>query len=101
MSESDDLLQEEVGAQWGRFLGKGFTTTPQYWFSDEDRVVVLTQVTLDGQTADQADVLTFRDDPDGAVRTLEEARLRRPDELLLWQAQATLLARQGKRSPDP
>jgi uncharacterized protein len=53
--------QQEVGALWGKFLEKGFTTNPQYWFSDDERVVVLTQITLDGQTADQADVLTFRD----------------------------------------
>lgn len=53
--------KDEVGALWGRFLEKGFTTTPQYWFSDGERVVVLTRVTLEGQTADQADVLTFRD----------------------------------------
>jgi ketosteroid isomerase-like protein len=53
--------KQEVGALWGRFAEKGFTTSPQYWFSDDERVVVLTQITLDGQSADAADVLTFRD----------------------------------------
>jgi ketosteroid isomerase-like protein len=53
--------KDEVGALWQKFLENQFTTTPQYWFSDDQRVVVLTQITLAGDTADQADVLTFRD----------------------------------------
>ena len=53
--------KEAVGALWGRFAEKGFTTSPQYWFSDEERVVVLTRTSLDGEAADSADVLTFRD----------------------------------------
>jgi uncharacterized protein len=53
--------KQEVGALWARFAEKGFTTAPQYWFSDDERVVVLTQITLDGESADAADVLTFRD----------------------------------------
>ncbi len=51
----------DVGALWAKFAEKGFTTTPQFWFSDEDRVVVLTQTTLAGEHADTADVMTFRD----------------------------------------
>ena len=50
-----------VGALWAKLAEKGFTTSPQYWFSDEDRVVVLTQITVGGEQADQADVLTYRD----------------------------------------
>jgi uncharacterized protein len=53
--------KQAVGALWGKFAEHGFSTSPQYWFSDQDRVVVLTQVTLDGERADSADVLTFRD----------------------------------------
>jgi ketosteroid isomerase-like protein len=53
--------KDQVGGLWGKFLEKGFTTTPQYWFSDDERVVVLTQITLEGENADSADVLTFRD----------------------------------------
>ena len=53
--------KHEVGALWAKLLEQGFTTSPQYWFSDEDRVVVLTQVTLAGEQADSADVLTYRD----------------------------------------
>jgi ketosteroid isomerase-like protein len=50
-----------VGALWAKLAEKGFTTSPQYWFSDEDRVVVLTQITVAGEQADSADVLTYRD----------------------------------------
>jgi uncharacterized protein len=50
-----------VGALWGQLAGKGFTTTPQFWFSDAERVVVLTHTTIEGEDADTVDVLTFRD----------------------------------------
>jgi ketosteroid isomerase-like protein len=53
--------KQEVGQFWGKLAAKGFSTQPQYWFSDDERVVVLTQTTIDGQHSDQADVLTFRD----------------------------------------
>jgi len=53
--------KQEVGALWAKLAEKGFTTSPQYWFSDEERVVVLTQITVGGEQADQADVLTYRD----------------------------------------
>jgi ketosteroid isomerase-like protein len=53
--------KQEVGALWAQLAGKGFTTSPQYWFSDEDRVVVLTHITVGGEQADSADVLTYRD----------------------------------------
>ena len=53
--------KEEVGRFWGQLAEKGFSTSPQYWFSDDERVVVLTRITVDGQEADQADVLTYRD----------------------------------------
>ena len=53
--------KQEVGDMWAQLAEKGFTTSPQYWFSDEDRVVVLTHITVGGEEADQADVLTYRD----------------------------------------
>ncbi len=37
------------------------TTTPSSFLADGDVVVVLTQVTAGGESAPQADVLTFRD----------------------------------------
>jgi uncharacterized protein len=53
--------KQEVGDLWAKLAETGFTTSPQYWFSDEDHVVVLTQITVGGEQADQADVLTYRD----------------------------------------
>jgi ketosteroid isomerase-like protein len=41
--------------------GKSFTTEPEHFIADGDHVVVLTRTTADGQSSDQADVLTFRD----------------------------------------
>ena len=53
--------KQEVGALWAQLAAKGFATSPQHWFSDADRVVVLTQITVGGEQADSADVLTYRD----------------------------------------
>lgn len=53
--------KQEVAEFWGKLAEKGFSTNPQYWFSDEERVVVLTQITVGDEQSDQADVLTYRD----------------------------------------
>jgi uncharacterized protein len=53
--------KQEVGALWAKFAEKSFEVVPEYWFSDGERVVCLNHVTLAGERADTADVLTFRD----------------------------------------
>jgi uncharacterized protein len=53
--------KQAVGGLWGQLAGKSFTTNPQFWFSDAERVVVLTHITLEGGEADTCDVLSFRD----------------------------------------
>ena len=53
--------KEEVGEFWGKLAEKDFSTSPQYWFADDEHVVVLTRVSVDGEEADQADVATYRD----------------------------------------
>jgi ketosteroid isomerase-like protein len=53
--------KQELGEQWALLGQKGFSTSPQFWFSDDERVVVLTHITIAGEQADSADVLTFRD----------------------------------------
>lgn len=53
--------KQEVGELWAKLAEKNFRTSPEYWFSDEERVVVLTRTTVGGEDADSADVLTFRD----------------------------------------
>lgn len=53
--------KDEVLGFWGQLAAKGFTTEPQYYFADGDKVVVLASTKADGQQSDSADVLTFRD----------------------------------------
>jgi hypothetical protein len=53
--------KQEVGALWGALAEKGLSTSPQYWFADDDKVVVLVQLSVGGEQFDGADVLTFRD----------------------------------------
>jgi ketosteroid isomerase-like protein len=40
---------------------KGFASDPEHIVAEGDLVVVLARVTVDGQSSDQANVLTFRD----------------------------------------
>ena len=53
--------KDEVIGFWIKLAEKGFTTEPEHFLGDEERVVVLSKITADGQSSDQADVLTFRD----------------------------------------
>lgn len=53
--------KQELGALWAKLAEKGAEVTPEYWFSDGERVVCLNRVSAGGETADAADVLTFRD----------------------------------------
>ncbi len=53
--------KQELGALWGKFAEKGLTTSPQHWFSDEQRVVLLTHISAGGEEGDTVDVLTYRD----------------------------------------
>ena len=45
----------------GKLADKSFTTTPERIVADGDDVVVITKVTAGGESALQADVLTYRD----------------------------------------
>jgi uncharacterized protein len=55
--------KQALGEHWAKIAQKGFTTSPQYWFADGDRVVVLVRHGYGeaGET-DAADVLTFNAD---------------------------------------
>ncbi len=61
--------KQEVGELWAQLVGKGFQTSPHGFIADGDTVVVLTTVTLDGETVDSADVLTY--DSDGMLITFD------------------------------
>jgi ketosteroid isomerase-like protein len=51
--------KQAVGELWGKFLSKEFRTDPRDFIADGDKVVVLTTVTLEGDTVESADVLTY------------------------------------------
>jgi ketosteroid isomerase-like protein len=53
--------KDEVIGFWIRLAEKSFTTRPEHFLGDDERVVVLTSTTADGHTSDSVDVLTFRD----------------------------------------
>ena len=53
--------KDEVIGFWIKLAEKGFTTTPEHFLGDDDLVVVLTHIATEGESADQADVLKFRD----------------------------------------
>jgi ketosteroid isomerase-like protein len=51
--------KQEIGELWGRLAGSQFSSSPHDFVADGDKVVVLTTVTLDGESQESADVLTF------------------------------------------
>ena len=54
--------KQEVGELWAQLAGKSFSTQPHDFIADGDKVVVLTTVTLEGETSENADVLTYNAD---------------------------------------
>lgn len=51
--------KQEVGELWGKLVGQEFSTDPHDFVAEGDKVVVLTTVTLAGETVESADVLTY------------------------------------------
>ena len=62
--------KEEVAKLWAKLGEKGLKTEPHDFIADGDKVVVLTKVTLDGQTVEAADVLTY--DEEGKLIAFEQ-----------------------------
>lgn len=58
--------KQAVGELWAKLVGKGFRTDPHDFVAEDDKVVVLCTVTLDGEMAESADVLTY----DGAGKLI-------------------------------
>jgi len=46
--------KQALGEHWAKFGAKGYGVTPEYWFADGDRVVVLGRRRLDVQRRRQA-----------------------------------------------
>ena len=53
--------KDEVLGFWGKLMEKGFATNPTDFLADGHRVVVLSSVSLGGDSRDVADVLTYDD----------------------------------------
>lgn len=51
--------KEEVAVLWAKLGEKGLKTEPHDFIADSDKVVVLTTVTLDGESDEAADILTY------------------------------------------
>ncbi|HEY0319218.1 MAG TPA: nuclear transport factor 2 family protein [Solirubrobacterales bacterium] len=51
--------KQEVGELWEKLMSKEFRTQPHDFIADGDKVVVLTTVTLEGESDEGADVLTY------------------------------------------
>ena len=51
--------KQEVGELWGQLAGKSFSSQPHDFIADGDKVVALCTVTLEGETDESADILTY------------------------------------------
>lgn len=54
--------KQEVAELWGKLAEKGFSTEPHEFIADGDKVVVLTTARIDGESSEDADILTFSED---------------------------------------
>jgi uncharacterized protein len=54
--------KEEIGGLWAKLAEKGLRTEPHDFIADGDKVVVLTTASMDGESNEVADVLTFNGD---------------------------------------
>jgi uncharacterized protein len=54
--------KQEVGELWAKLGEKGLSTEPHDFIADGDKVVVLTNISLDGESSEAADVCTYNGD---------------------------------------
>jgi ketosteroid isomerase-like protein len=54
--------KDEVMGFWGKLLEIGFSTNPSEFLADGNKVVVLSTVSVGGESRDVADVLNYDDD---------------------------------------
>ncbi len=62
--------KEEIAGLWGKLAEKGLRTEPHDFLADGDKVVVLTTASMDGESEEAADVLTFN--PEGRLIAFEQ-----------------------------
>jgi ketosteroid isomerase-like protein len=65
----------KVGEFWAVIAEKSFRTSPQRFLGDDDIVVVLTQISVNGESAEQAGVLTYRDGKVVQFRSMNDTAL--------------------------
>jgi ketosteroid isomerase-like protein len=53
--------KEGVRAFLMKLMEKSYTTKPEHFLGDEERVMVLTHSTVAGESSDQVDIFTYRD----------------------------------------
>ncbi|MFL5897105.1 MAG: nuclear transport factor 2 family protein [Solirubrobacterales bacterium] len=51
--------KQEVAELWAKLAEKGLKTEPRDFLADGDKVVVLTTVSIEGESSEAADVLTY------------------------------------------
>lgn len=51
--------KQEIGELWAKLAEKGLEVKPHDFIAEGDKVVVLVTASLDGETAETADVLTY------------------------------------------
>jgi ketosteroid isomerase-like protein len=54
--------KQAVGELWGKLASKSFSTHPHDFIAEGDKVIVLATVELEGETVENADVLTYNSD---------------------------------------
>jgi ketosteroid isomerase-like protein len=54
--------KQAVGELWGKLMSKEYGVEPHEFIADGDKVVVLVAVTIEGETTEDADVLTYNAD---------------------------------------
>ena len=67
--------KEEFMNLLARLAAKAFTTTPERILSDGDDVVVITKITAGGESALQADLLTYRNGKLVKARSIADTAL--------------------------
>jgi ketosteroid isomerase-like protein len=53
--------KQEIAGLWAKLAEKGLETEPHDFIADGDKVVVLTTVTLGGESEEAADILTYNE----------------------------------------
>jgi ketosteroid isomerase-like protein len=51
--------KQAVGELWGKLASKDFRTAPHDFLADGDKVVVLATISIEGESIESADVLTY------------------------------------------